>query len=429
MTKHAKKTEPLQLVDRRKTATVRIPVPFLDVLASIEHSFFDLCIAAGRQVLDAMIEQDREALCGPRSRRDPDRRAGRAGTTTSEVTLGGRRIRIPRPRVRSTAGEELALPSYVFAAQRDPLDNHTLNAVACGISTRRYARSLEPLTEDLDERSTSKSAVSRRYVALSTQRMTAWLTTPLGDRHFPIVLIDGLILGDHTVLMALGIDTEGKKQVLGLREGTAENSQVVKALLRDLIDRGLDPARARLFVVDGAKALQTAIRKIFGPLGVMQRCQIHKRRNILGHLPEHQHARVRAALTEAWSLGDAEHATRRLVRLAASLDAAHPGAAASVREGLAATLTLQTLGIGGTLYRKLRSTNAIENLNSRVVTYARHVKRWQNGAMVVRWVSTGIVEAEKTFRRVQGYRDIAQLVHVLSALEVTEEEAPGERVA
>ena len=182
MTKHAKKTEPLQLVDRRKTATVRIPVPFLDVLASIEHSFFDLCIAAGRQVLDAMMEQDREALCGPRSRRDPDRRAGRAGTTTSEVTLGGRRIRIPRPRVRSTAGEELALPSYVFAAQRDPLDNHTLNAVACGISTRRYARSLEPLTEDLDERSTSKSAVSRRYVALSTQRMTAWLTTPLGDR-------------------------------------------------------------------------------------------------------------------------------------------------------------------------------------------------------------------------------------------------------
>ena len=215
MTKHAKKTEPLQLVDRRKTATVRIPVPFLDVLASIEHSFFDLCIAAGRQVLDAMMEQDREALCGPRSRRDPDRRAGRAGTTTSEVTLGGRRIRIPRPRVRSTAGEELALPSYVFAAQRDPLDNHTLNAVACGISTRRYARSLEPLTEDLDERSTSKSAVSRRYVALSTQRMTAWLTTPLGDRHFPIVLIDGLILGDHTVLMALGIDTEGKKAGAG----------------------------------------------------------------------------------------------------------------------------------------------------------------------------------------------------------------------
>ena len=165
MTKHAKKTEPLQLVDRRKTATVRIPVPFLDVLASIEHSFFDLCIAAGRQVLDAMMEQDREALCGPRSRRDPDRRAGRAGTTTSEVTLGGRRIRIPRPRVRSTAGEELALPSY---AQRDPLDNHTLNAVACGISTRG-ARSLEPLTEDLDERSTCLAATWR------CPPSTAWL--------------------------------------------------------------------------------------------------------------------------------------------------------------------------------------------------------------------------------------------------------------
>ena len=429
MTKHAKKSEPLQLVDRRKTATVKIPVPFLGVVAAIEHSFFDLCIEAGRQVLDAMMEQDREALCGPRWQRDPDRRAGRAGTTPSEVTLGGRRIPMPRPRVRSTAGEELALPSFVFAADRDPLDTHTLNAVACGVSTRQYARSLEPLTEDLVERSTSKSAVSRRYVALSTQRVIAWLTTPLGDRHFPIVMIDGLILGDHTVLIALGIDTDGKKQVFGLREGTTENSRVAKALLRDLIDRGLDPGRARLFVVDGAKALQAAIRRVFGALGVMHRCQIHKRRNILGHLPDHRHARVQAVLTEAWSLGDAQAAQRHLLRLAASLDTDHPGAAASVREGLAETLTLQTLGIGGALYRKLRSTNAIENLNSRVVAYARHVKRWQSGSMVVRWVSAGIVEAEKTFRRVQGYRDIETLVRVLGALEAKEEGAAAARVA
>ena len=161
----------------------------------------------------------------------------------------------------------------------------------------------------------------------------------------------------------------------------------------------------------------------------MHRCQIHKRRNILGHLPDHRHARVQAVLTEAWSLGDAQAAQRHLLRLAASLDTDHPGAAASVREGLAETLTLQTLGIGGALYRKLRSTNAIENLNSRVVAYARHVKRWQSGSMVVRWVSAGIVEAEKTFRRVQGYRDIETLVRVLGALEAKEEGAAAARVA
>jgi putative transposase len=428
MAKHAKKADHLQLVDIPKTTTVEIPLPLLGAFASIENSFFDLCIRAGRQVLDAMMEQDREELCGPRWKRDPDRSAGRAGTTQSEATLGGRRVSIARPRVRSREGQEMALPSFAFVAGRDPLDVHALNAVACGISARKYGRSLEPLSEDVEERSTSKSSVSRRYVAMTTKQMTTWLTTPLGDRHFPIVMIDGIVLGEHTVLIALGIDTEGKKQVLGLREGNTENSRVAKALLRDLVDRGLDPERARLFVVDGAKAIRTAIRKVFGVLGVVQRCQLHKQRNILGHLPDRLHASVKAVLTEAWSFGDATVAKRRLERLASSLEADHPGAAASVREGLDETLTLQELGIGGTLYRKLRSTNAIENLNSGISTYARNVKRWQGGSMVIRWVSAGIVEAERKFRRIQGYREIEKLMNALAAME-TKEEAAAERVA
>ena len=263
---------------------------------------------------------------------------------------------------------------------------------------------------------------------MTTKQMTTWLTKPLGDRHFPIVLIDGIILGDHTVLIALGIDWEGKKQVLGLREGTTENSRVAKALLRDLIDRGLDQERARLFVIDGAKALRSAVRKIFGALGVVHRCQLHKQRNILGHLPDRLHASVKAVLKEAWTLADAEVANRRLERLASSLEADHPGAAASVREGLEETLTLQRLGVGGTLHRKLRSTNAIENLNSGIATYSRNVKRWQSGSMVVRWVSAGILEAEKKFRRIQGYRDIAKLTKSLELIEA-KEEAAAERVA
>jgi transposase-like protein len=428
MTKRAKKSDHLQVVDLPKMTTVEIPLPLLGAFANIENSFFDLCIDAGQQVLGAMMEQDREELCGPRWKRDPDRRAGRAGTTKSEVTLGGRRIKVPRPRVRSRKGEEIELPSFAFASKRDPLDRHTLNAVACGISSRKYARSLDPLPEEIEDRSTSKSSVSRRYVAMTTKQMTSWLTTPLGDRHFPIVMIDGIILGDHTVLIALGIDSEGKKQVLGLREGDTENSRVAKALLRDLASRGLDPERARLFVIDGAKALSSAIQQTFGRLGVIQRCQIHKHRNILGHLPDRLHESVKTILAEAWGLADAKIAKRRLERLASSLEADHPGAAASIREGLDETLTLQGLGIDGTLYRKLRSTNAIENLNSGISTYSRNVKRWQGGSMVVRWVSAAIVEAEKKFRRVQGWRDIEKLVRALGVFEA-EQEATTERVA
>ena len=428
MTKHAKNPTHLQAVDQPTTIAIEIPLPLLGAFANIEKSFFELCIDSGQQVLQAMMEQDREDLCGPRWKRDPDRSAGRGGTTPSEVTLGGRRIAIKRPRVRSKEGEEVELPSFAFAADRDPLDRHAMNAVACGISSRKYARSLDPLPEEIEDRSTSKSSVSRRYVAMTTKQMTSWLTTPLGDRHFPIIMIDGIHLGDHLVLIALGIDYEGKKQVLGLREGDTENGQVVRSLLRDLLDRGLEQERARLFVIDGAKALTSAIQKTFGSLAEIQRCQIHKRRNILGHLPDRLHESVKAILKEAWSLGDAKVAKRRLERLASSLEADHPGAAASIKEGLDHTLTLQRLGLGGLLYKKLRTTNAIENLNSGIVTYSRNVKRWQGGSMVVRWVSAAIVEAEKKFRRVKGWRDIEKLIRALEAKE-QKQEAIAKRVA
>ena len=428
MIKHAKNSNHLQAVDMPKTMAVEIPLPLLEAFGNIENSFFELCIDSGQQVLKAMMEQDREDLCGPLWKRDPDRRAGRAGTTKSEVTLGGRRIPIPRPRVRSQEGEEMVLPSFAFAASRDPLDRHTLNAVACGISSRKSARSLDPLPDTMRERSTSKSSVSRRFVAMTTKQMTSWLTTPLGDRHFPIVMIDGIHMGDHLILIALGIDSEGKKQVLGLREGDTENGQVARSLLRDLVDRGLEQERARVFVIDGAKALTSAIEKIFGPLAEIQRCQIHKRRNILGHLPDRLHENVKAVLKEAWGLGDAKVAKRRLERLSSSLKADHPGAAASVLEGLDETLTLQRLGVSGTLYKKLRSTNAIENLNSGIVTYSRNVKRWRGGSMAVRWVSAAIVEAEKKFRRVQGWRDIKKLMQALDDIE-KKHEAEAKRVA
>jgi putative transposase len=428
MSKHAKKSEHLQLVDHPKTTVVEVPLPMLGAFASIEDAFFDLCIHSGRQVQGAMMEQDREELCGPRWQPDPDRTAGRVGTRASEVTLGGRRISITRPRVRNTDGKEVGLPSFDFARRRDPLDRHAVNAVACGVSTRKCARSLEPLPKDVKERSTSKSAVSLRYVAMTTKQMTAWLTTPLNDRHFPIVMIDRIILGDHTVMIAMGIDTDGVKQVLGVREGDTESKRVVNALLGNLIDRGLDADRARLFVIDGAKALPSAIRKTFGKLAVSQRCPVHKYRNIVSQRPDRLCASVKSILREAWDLNDSKTAKCRLESLASSLEADHPGAAASVREGLDETLTLQGLGIEGTLYKKLRSTNAIENLNSGIATYSRNVKRWQGGSMVTRWVGAAIVEAGMKFRRVQGWRDIEKLVRALNVFE-TEQAATAERVA
>jgi transposase-like protein len=226
MSKNARKSDHLQLVDEASTATVQIPLPILDAYSSIERSFFDLCVNAGQQVLSAMMEHDREDLCGPRWHRDSDRKAGRGGTTRSEITLGGRRVPITRPRARSVDGAELELPSFAFAASRDALDRHTIDAVACGVSNRKYARSLEDLPDGIEERSVSKSSVSRRYVALTTRQMTTWLTKPISDRHFPVIMIDGIILGDHTVLIALGIDFEGKKEVLGLREGNTESGRV-----------------------------------------------------------------------------------------------------------------------------------------------------------------------------------------------------------
>ena len=427
MAKHASPSAHLQVAESPKTVAVQIPLPVLGALVNAKGALFDLCVGVGQQVLGVLMEHDRDTFCGPKGKHDPERTAVRAGSTRSEVTLGGRRIPIRRLRARGAAGE-LALPSCVFAADRDPLDRHTLEAIACGVSTRKYARSLEPLLE-VEERSTSKSAVSRRFVALSQQQMTKWLTKPLDDVDLRVLVIDGIVFRDHAILIVLGIDSDGRKHVLGLREGTTENSRVAQALLRDLLERGLDPERARVFVIDGSKAFRVAIRKTFDRLGVVHRCQIHKRRNILAHLPEVLHASVTKVLVEAWDSPDAQLAARRLRRLADSLETEHPGAAASIREGLEETLTLQRLGLQGALYRTLRSTNTIENLNDSVATYTRNVKRWRGGSMLVRWVSASVLEASQRFRRVRGYRDLAALVVALQKIEDEQEDAIHPQVA
>jgi len=395
------------------TETVEVPLPLLEALEDVEHAFVGVCIDAGEAVLAAMMERDRTVLCGPAWKPEANRPGRRAGSTESPITLGGRRIVVRRPRARTKRGEELALPSYPFAANEDPLDRHTLEALAAGVSTRRYGRTLDRVPAERKERATSKSAVSRRFVALTQRQLSEWLAQPLGELDLVLLMIDGIVFKDHCILVALGVDAEGKKHPLGIVEGATENTAVVKALLSDLVERGLATDRAMVFVIDGSKALRKAITQTFGELAKIQRCPVHKRRNVLDHLPQRVRPSVKRALNDAWNAKDASLAQRQLERLARSLETEHPGAAASIREGLEETLTLLRMGVTGRLLESLRSTNAIESVNDKIATYSRRVKRWRGGQMILRWVGAAVLDARRGFRAVKGHRDMHLLVDSL----------------
>ena len=278
---------------------------------------------------------------------------------------------------------------------------------------RKYRRSLEEVPEDLCERSTSKSAVSRRFKARTEKQLEAWFRRSLADLSLTAIMIDGLHVDDHIVLLALGIDEGGHKHILGLWEGATESKAVCQALLRDLLSRGLDADRAYLFVIDGSKALRSGIKSIFGVGTPIQHCQEHKKRNVLDPLPKHIQPSVRKAMNDAYASANVASAKRQLGRLVNRLEDDHPCAAASLREGLDETLTVKSWEIGGPLERTLSTTNAIENLNGRIRDTTRRVKRWRNGKMILRWVGASLSEAEKGFRKLRGYRSMPRLVAAL----------------
>jgi len=415
MAKTVTKSKLCQYINAAEAISVPIPSQLLSAVREAKNAFFALCVHTGKEVLSALMEQDRTAVCGPKGHPNAQRQAFRGGHTQSRVTLGGRRIAIRRPRVREVEGAELALQSFQWAAARDPLDERTLEAIAVGVSTRGYARSLEALPAGEQQTASSKSAVSRRFVALSAQRLMTWLSRSLVDLDLPVLMVDGIHFRTHVMLLALGIDAKGAKHVLAMRQGSTENAAVVRALLADLIERGVRADVPRLIVIDGAKALRRALADCFGDVVLVQRCQVHKLRNLQEHLPESMHASVGKAMRDAWACSDADLAKRQLERLARSLERAHPAAARSLKEGLEETLTLTRLGIDGALYNTLRSTNPIENLNSLIVHYVRNVKRWRDGAMLERWVAAAVLEVARGFRKIRGYRDLRRLVTALSA--------------
>jgi transposase-like protein len=386
----------------------------VDLLVDTRTELFELAMRSGLKVFTAMLEEDRTAVCGPRYAHEPDRPASRAGTVRSEVVLGGRKVAIQRPRVR-TADGEVALPTFQTMAHRDPLDRRVVEQMLVGVATRQYARSLEPITAEIESRGTSKSAVSRRFVAKTRAQLETWQAAPLEELDLVALLLDGVHVGEHCLIVALGVAADGEKHALGIWEGSTENAAVCQSLLSNLQSRGLRTDRSLLVLLDGSKALRKAVRETFGDAALVQRCQIHKLRNILDHLPERQRPWVKAILQRAYRSADVATATRLLRDLAKRLEVDHPSAAESVREGLEETLTIIALGLADALRRSLSTTNAAESLISRTRHVKRNVKRWRGGQMVLRWVAAGVLEAVKGFRRLKGHKEMPKLVAALRA--------------
>jgi putative transposase len=386
-----------------------------ELVGSAKEGLLALSVGVGLGVLAELLEEEVVEVVGAKGKHDPERTAVRHGHESGEVTLGGRRVPVERPRVRSADGRsELRLQTYEYFADRDPLSRSVLERMLAGVSTRRYRRTQEPVGAEVEQqaRSTSRSAVSRTFVERTRRALEELMSRRLDDVRLAVMMIDGIDLGERTNVVALGITTEGAKIPLGLWEGSTENAAVGTALLSDLVERGLDPEQGILFVIDGAKALRKAIRTVFGDAPV-QRCQRHKERNVLDHLPERERPSVKQRLRRAWALDDHARALDQLRALASELDRAYPGAAGSLREGMEETLTLTRLGVSGNLKHTLESTNPVESMIEIVRRTQRNVKRWSSGEMALRWTAAGMFEAERQFRKIIGYRDLATLVNAI----------------
>ena len=382
------------------------------LVGAAKEGLLALSVEVGLSVLRQLLEEEVDELVGPKGKWNPGRTAVRHGHENGEVTLGGRRVQVKRPRARTADGEsEVPLSTYEHFAERDLLEEVVLQRMLAGVSTRQYRRAQEPVGEQVetDARSTSKSAASRMFVQRTRDELWKLMNRPLSDLRLAVIMLDGIELHGYTNIVALGITTEGEKLALGLWEGTTENATVAAALLSDLVDRGVDVEQGLLFVIDGSKALRKSIRQVFGHDVPVQRCTQHKQKNVLDHLPERDRPAVKARLRRAWKDTNYQSALQQLNTLALELDHAHPGAAASLREGMEETLTVTRLGVTGKLKLTLQSTNPCESMISTVRVIHRNVKCWRSGEMCLRWTAAGMREAETRFRKVEGYRGLATL--------------------
>ena len=406
----------------------QLTLPMIEGMARSKASLLEWVHQVGLSALRELFEHDAERLAGPKGKHSTARSHYRWGSAPAELPFGGRRIVVRRPRVRSRSGQEAQLATVEHFQRMDAVPARVLNQILLGVSTRGYAPSLEPQPAGVIARGTSKSAASRHLIARMSDQLRAQLNRRLDALDLLVLMLDGVVIARRTVVVALGILADGRKVVLGLWQGSTENAALCISLLQNLLERGLKVDGRTLCVIDGGRGILKALEDVFGDLAVVQRCTVHKQRNVLDHLPQSRKAHVAHALAEAWASASADLARRRLKTLLQWLERnGESGAAASLREGMQETLTVLKLGLPPALRSFLVTTNAIENLIGSSRRISRNVTRWRAGDMISRWAAVGLLQAEQHFRRVRGYRYLSLLKRALrgdsSKLDTTEKAA------
>jgi len=398
-------------------AMQQLMLPLLVAMDATKKGLLSFIQQMGMVALSELLATQAEMIAGPKGRHIEGRAYHHWGTATTPVGFGGRHVSLSYPRVRARGkgrGKEVTLPAVEDLREGDPMADRVAEQIALGVSTRGYAKSLEPVNPSIETRGTSKSNTSRVLIDATTEKLAQFVGRKLDDVDLVAMFIDGIEFAGHSVLVALGVMIDGTKTPLGIWAGSTENTTVATELLSNLVARGLRVEQSMLFVIDGGKAIRKALRDVFGDRAVVQRCQVHKARNVREHLPDARRAYVAKQMRDAYNSTTATTAKKKLMQLASWLDRnGHSDAAASLREGLDETLTVMRLGLAGTLRRTFATTNAIENMNGSLRRVARNVKRWKDETMIRRWVALGIAEAQKGFRRVKGYVHMPSLIAAL----------------
>ena len=386
---------------------IQMILPMADIVGLLQQGVGHLLRQAGLELMGLVMEEEVRHLAGERHQQHEGRRAHRWGKEDGYCVVDGQKVPIQRTRLRTKDKREQRLGSYELFQRSESMQAGVWDKMMRGLSTRNYGAVVKDFQ---DAYGIEKSAVSENFIEVSREKVKQLMERPLGELRLCAVLIDGTPFKDRQMIAALGIGCDGTKTVLGIREGATENATVVGALLGELMERGLDFSTPRLYILDGGKALHAAVRRHAGDAGFIQRCQVHKKRNVVDHLPDEYKADVRRKMQNAYGMADYPDAKRALDQLHRELMDLNPSAARSLEEGLEETLTVHKLRVPGQLRRTLASTNVIESAFSIVETVCRNVKRWRPGDQIERWVGSGLLVAERQFRKVIGFRQIPMLV-------------------
>lgn len=389
---------------------IQLVIPLKEVLDLVQRGLMKLALRTFTQVAEEVMDHEVKALVGPRNQANPERGNVRWGSERGYCVVGGQKVPLQRPRVRDTRKKEVPLGSYELLQRASLIEESVWQKMMHGLTTRRYSHVIEELEKAYGVK---KSTISEHFIEASRQRLDKLLARRLDEYALCAMLIDGTPFGDQQLITVLGLTVHGQKVVLGLRQGATENATVVKQLLADLQERGVDFQVPRLYILDGGKALLAGVRHAAGKAAIVQRCQIHKVRNVIGHLTEEHHGHVRQKLHCAYAMREYADARRGLDLLRKELMDLNPSAARSLEEGLEETLAIHRLRVPPMLRTSLASTNLIESTFSVVETVCRNVKRWQGGDQYLRWVGSGLLYAESRWNRVHGYREIPVLVKEL----------------